>query len=47
MIQAAHAPSGFLEALYHFVGLEERADEPPSEQIWSHDAEILRGAGAS
>jgi len=37
-------PVRFLAELYYFVGLEERADTPPGEQIWSHDAEILSAA---
>jgi biotin carboxyl carrier protein len=37
-------PVHFLERLYHFLDLEPRADKPPAEQIWSHDAEILDGA---
>ena len=39
-------PVRFLEELYHFLDLEPRADKPPAEQIWSHDAEILGAARA-
>ncbi len=39
-------PVRFLEELYHFLDLESRADKPPAEQIWSHDAEILDAARA-
>jgi biotin carboxyl carrier protein len=39
-------PVRFLEELYHFLDLETRADKPPAEQIWSHDAEILETARA-
>ena len=34
-------PVQFLERLYHFLDLEARADKPPAEQIWQHDAAIL------
>jgi len=34
-------PVRVLDALYDFVSLEAREDRPPSEQIWSHDREIL------
>jgi len=37
-------PVRFLERLYHFLDLEPRADKPPAEQIWDHDAEILESA---
>jgi len=37
-------PVVVLDALYHFVSLESRGDRPPSEQIWSHDQEILSNA---
>ena len=37
-------PVHFLERLYHFVDLEERAGEPPSEKIWDHDREVLSDA---
>jgi biotin carboxyl carrier protein len=33
-----------LERLYHFLDLEARADKPPAEQIWEHDAAILDSA---
>ncbi len=39
-------PVRFLEELYHFLDLEKRADKPPAEQIWGHDAEILDAARA-
>ena len=39
-------PVRFLEELYHFLDLEQRADKPPAEQIWEHDAEILSAARA-
>jgi acetyl/propionyl-CoA carboxylase alpha subunit len=39
-------PVRLLEELYHFLDLESRADKPPAEQIWSHDAEILDSARA-
>ncbi|MBM4385122.1 MAG: biotin carboxylase [Deltaproteobacteria bacterium] len=39
-------PVRFLEELYHFLDLEARADKPPAEQIWEHDAEILDAARA-
>jgi biotin carboxyl carrier protein len=39
-------PVRMLSELYHFVDLEPRADEPPSEQIWAHDADILDAAKA-
>ncbi len=34
-------PIEMLERLYHFLDLEARADKPPAEQIWEHDAAIL------
>jgi len=34
-------PVRFLERLYHFLNLEDRADKPPAEKVWDHDAEIL------
>jgi biotin carboxyl carrier protein len=37
-------PVRFLAELYHFLDLERRADKPPAEQIWHHDAEILDAA---
>jgi acetyl/propionyl-CoA carboxylase alpha subunit len=37
-------PVRFLETLYTFLDLEDRGDNPPSEQIWHHDGEILRSA---
>jgi len=37
-------PVHFLERLYHFLDLEPRADKPPAEQIWEHDAVILDAA---
>jgi acetyl/propionyl-CoA carboxylase alpha subunit len=37
-------PVSFLSELYHFLDLEARADKPPADQIWSHDAEILSAA---
>jgi len=39
-------PVRFLHELYHFLDLEARADKPPAEQIWDHDAEILSAARA-
>ena len=42
--QFAANPVRFLAELYHFLDLEARADKPPAEQIWSHDAEILDAA---
>ncbi|HEY8122563.1 MAG TPA: biotin/lipoyl-containing protein [Myxococcota bacterium] len=39
-------PVRFLEELYHFLDLESRRGKPPSEKIWSHDAEILDAARA-
>ncbi|MCA9509689.1 MAG: biotin carboxylase [Myxococcales bacterium] len=39
-------PVDFLAALYDFVDLEARPGEPPSEQIWDHDAEVLDAARA-
>jgi acetyl/propionyl-CoA carboxylase alpha subunit len=43
-VKFAANPVRFLERLYHFLDLEPRADKPPSEQIWDHDAEILEAA---
>jgi acetyl/propionyl-CoA carboxylase alpha subunit len=37
-------PVRFLDALYHFLDLESRDDDPPSETIWDHDAAILSSA---
>ena len=37
-------PIEMLERLYHFLDLEARADKPPAEQIWEHDAAILDSA---
>ena len=45
-VKFAANPVRFLERLYHFLDLEPRADKPPAEQIWDHDAEILEGARA-
>ena len=42
--QFAANPVRFLAELYHFLDLETRADKPPAEQIWSHDAEIMSAA---
>ena len=39
-------PVDFLAALYDFLDLEARPGEPPSEQIWDHDAEVLDAARA-
>jgi acetyl/propionyl-CoA carboxylase alpha subunit len=39
-------PVRFLDELYHFLDLEARADKPPAEQIWDHDAAILSAARA-
>ena len=39
-------PVQLLERLYHFLDLEARADKPPAEQIWQHDAAILDTARA-
>ena len=39
-------PVELLERLYHFLDLEPRADKPPAEQIWEHDAAILDAARA-
>ena len=39
-------PVEFLERLYHYLDLEPRADKPPAEQIWQHDAVILDAARA-
>ncbi len=39
-------PVRFLHELYHFLDLEPRADKPPAEQIWDHDADILNAARA-
>jgi acetyl/propionyl-CoA carboxylase alpha subunit len=39
-------PVRMLEQLYHFLDLEPRADKPPAEQIWEHDAKILDEASA-
>ena len=41
-IAFAANPLHMLERLYHFLGLEAHPDKPPSEQIWNHDAAILR-----
>jgi acetyl/propionyl-CoA carboxylase alpha subunit len=43
-VRFAANPVRFLERLYHFLDLEARADKPPAEQIWDHDAEILESA---
>jgi len=43
-VRFAANPVRFLERLYHFLDLEPRADKPPAEQIWDHDAEILEAA---
>ncbi|HKC50732.1 MAG TPA: biotin/lipoyl-containing protein [Myxococcota bacterium] len=45
-VKFAANPVRFLERLYHFLDLEPRADKPPAEQIWDHDAEILEAARA-
>ncbi|MFI5316162.1 MAG: biotin/lipoyl-containing protein, partial [Myxococcota bacterium] len=45
-VKFAANPVRFLERLYHFLDLEPRADKPPAEQIWDHDAEILEAACA-
>ena len=37
-------PVAFLERLYHYLDLEDRPGQPPSEKIWDHDAEILSAA---
>ena len=37
-------PVTFLERLYHFVALDERAGQPAAETIWDHDAELLGNA---
>jgi acetyl/propionyl-CoA carboxylase alpha subunit len=39
-------PVDVLERLYHFLDLEARADKPPAEQIWRHDAAVLESAHA-
>ncbi len=39
-------PIDFLERLHHFLDLEARADKPPAEQIWQHDAAVLDSARA-
>ena len=39
-------PVDVLERLYHFLDLEARADKPPAEQIWEHDAAVLDAAHA-
>ncbi|MEX2204785.1 MAG: biotin/lipoyl-containing protein [Myxococcota bacterium] len=39
-------PVELLERLYHFLDLEARADKPPAEQIWEHDAAVLDAARA-
>ena len=43
-VRFAANPVRFLERLYHFLDLEARADKPPAEEIWDHDAEILEAA---
>jgi acetyl/propionyl-CoA carboxylase alpha subunit len=43
-VRAAANPVRFLERLYHFLDLEDRAEKPPSEKIWKHDREILDNA---
>ena len=43
-VEFAENPVHMLQRLYHFLDLEVRPDEPPSEQIWEHDEEILRSA---
>ncbi len=43
-VQFTANPVRFLERLYYFIDLEDRADEPPSEKIWGHDQEILSEA---
>ena len=43
-LRFAANPVRFLERLCHFLDLEARADKPPAEQIWDHDAEILDAA---
>ncbi len=40
----ADNPVQMLKRLYHYLDLEVRTDEPPSEQIWDHDDDILRAA---
>jgi biotin carboxyl carrier protein len=45
-VRFAANPVEFLERLYHFLDLEARADKPPAEQIWQHDAVILDSARA-
>ncbi len=43
-IRATANPVRFLERLYHFLDLEDRAEKPPSEKIWGHDREMLDDA---
>jgi acetyl/propionyl-CoA carboxylase alpha subunit len=37
-------PVGLLDALYHYLHMEEEPGKPPSEKIWDHDGAILRSA---
>jgi acetyl/propionyl-CoA carboxylase alpha subunit len=37
-------PVGMLDALYHYLHMEDEKGKPPSEKIWEHDDEILRSA---
>jgi acetyl/propionyl-CoA carboxylase alpha subunit len=37
-------PVGLLDALYHYLHMEEEPGKPPSEKIWDHDDAILRSA---
>jgi len=37
-------PVRFIEALYHFLDLEEREGEPAIEMIWNHDQALLQRA---
>jgi len=43
-VDFAANPVGLLDALYHYLHMEDEPGKPPSEKIWEHDDAILRSA---